>query len=132
MLRGKQPDGLSKADLRRAKIARVFTAKPAARSAAHEGVSERPMDKNLSKSLAIKRAQKTGRGTSVFRIKTKEEEEQELEASRGTSAFRLNKSREDEEAEASSVAKLRPDRLQFSNLNLGKIKKPKKPLYGDL
>jgi hypothetical protein len=90
------------------------------------------MEKQLSHSLAIKRAQKLGHGTSVGRLnKTREEEEQELEAARGTSAFRLNK-KEEEEGETTSVGKLRTDRLPLTTLDLSKIKQKKKPLYGDL
>jgi hypothetical protein len=53
--------------------------KPAAKSSAHEGVVARPMDRGLSTSLALKRAQMLDRGTSVKRLsKHADEEEEEL------------------------------------------------------
>lgn len=102
-----------------------------AKSAAHEGVVERPMDKGLSKMLEIARAQHGGRGSSVSRIKkTPEEEEEELRKQQGSSVFRLNEGNDEEVTEATSVGRLKIDRLQL--MQIKPVPKPKKPLYGDL
>jgi hypothetical protein len=89
---------------------RVLGNKATAKSAAHEGVVERPMDKNLSKLLEIRRAQKIGRGTSVVRLNEKETEEKD--------------------AETTSVGRMKVDRLQLNRLK--PIPNSKKPDYGDL
>ena len=105
--------------------------KDVAKSAAHEGVVERPMDKGLSKMLEIQRAQSNGRGSSVYRInKTREEEEEELRKQQGSSVFRLNEGNDEEDTEATSVGRLKIDRLQL--MQIKPIPKPKKTAYGDL
>ncbi len=48
--------------------------KDAAKSAAHEGVVARPMDKQISKILQMKRDQLKQRGTSVHRIRENEDD----------------------------------------------------------
>jgi hypothetical protein len=102
-----------------------------AKSAAHEGVTERPMDKGLSKMLEIARAQRFGRGTSVSRLKkTREEEEEYLRKQQGSSVFRLNEGNDEENEETTSVGRLRIDRLQLTQPK--SVPKPKKPTYGDL
>ncbi|OGL73164.1 hypothetical protein A3E39_01505 [Candidatus Uhrbacteria bacterium RIFCSPHIGHO2_12_FULL_60_25] len=58
---------------RLAKIAQLRSQKPAAKSAAHEGVVERPMDKQISKILQMKREQSRQSGTSVYRIRENED-----------------------------------------------------------
>lgn len=135
-LAGKKPGApISKAEARMMKRARLLPAKNIAKSAAHEGVVERPMDKGISKLLEIRRAQAKGKGTSVYRLKkTKEEEEEELRAEqRASSVFRLNRGEEDEEAQTTSVGRLRADRLQLAQLPPDALrKKPKKTTYGDL
>jgi hypothetical protein len=67
----------AKASERLLKRAELVKSKPAAKSAAHEGVVARPMDRGLSTSLAMKRAQMLGRGTSVKRLSKHAEEEEE-------------------------------------------------------
>lgn len=118
------------------KRAKLLPPKNIAKSAAHEGVVERPMDKGISKLLEIRRAQAKGKGTSVYRLKkTKEEEEEEMRAEqRASSVFRLRRGEEeDEDAQTTSVGRLRADRLQLAQLPPGALqKKPKKPTYGDL
>lgn len=49
-------------------LARFRNVANVAKSVAHEGVVERPMDQNLSKILENKRAELKGRGTSVSRL----------------------------------------------------------------
>lgn len=83
--------GMQRAQERLSKIAQLRTSKSAAKSAAHEGVVERPMDTQISKILQMKRDQLKQRGSSVYRLREHEgEDEQALyeEDLRGTSAAR--------------------------------------------
>lgn len=65
--------GMQRAQERLAKIQSLRTT-DAAKSAAHEGVVARPMDKQISKILQMKRDQLKQRGTSVHRIRENEED----------------------------------------------------------
>ena len=66
--------------------------KDVAKSAAHEGVVARPMDKQISKILQMKRAQAKQHGSSVYRMREREEDDEQAlyeEELRGTSAARI-------------------------------------------
>lgn len=81
-----------RAENRMTKIAALRSIKDVAKSAAHEGVVVRPMDKQISKILQMKRAQAKQHGSSVYRIREREaDDEQALyeEELRGTSAARM-------------------------------------------
>lgn len=58
----------SKGQERRLKLMQFRNIAPVAKSVAHKGVVERPMDQGLSKMLDERRAEMKGRGTSVARV----------------------------------------------------------------
>jgi hypothetical protein len=76
----------ARASERMMKRAEVISKKPAAKSAAHEGVVARPMNANLSKILDMKRAQMLGRGTSVQRLQRNAAAEDEEALKKGKEA----------------------------------------------
>jgi hypothetical protein len=78
----------AKASERILRRAELIARKPAAKSAAHEGVVARPMDRGLSNSLAIKRAQFLGRGTSVKRLSRHAMEDEEEQKKKEQDALR--------------------------------------------
>jgi hypothetical protein len=76
----KLPNHVSKKALERMiKRAEHMPNKAAAKSAAHEGVTARPMEQQLSRALDEKRRALWVRGTSVLRINPTTEQEQEDE-----------------------------------------------------
>ncbi len=65
---GGSADTASKGQERRFKLMQFRNVAPVAKSVAHRGVVERPMDQGLSKMLDERRAEMKGRGTSVARV----------------------------------------------------------------
>lgn len=99
----------TKADERRLKLARFRNPNQSvAKSAAHEGVVARPMDRQLSHSLETRRMEAKDRGTSVGRMKKRwQEEDEERERQRLEEEARLaEEALKEAEAPGTSASRL--------------------------
>jgi hypothetical protein len=79
-LAGGSTDATTKGQERRLKLMQFRDVAPVAKSVAHQGVVERPMDEGLSKILERKRAELKERGTSVARVNRHEALEAQADA----------------------------------------------------
>ncbi len=108
--------GISEYALRRmAKHEAITTSKGAATSAMRKGVTERPMEKDISKSISLKRTQAFKHGTSVYRLKKGIRDEETADTD-----------------ETTSVSRLRINRLVLPKLPPIMQQKPPHDPYGDI
>lgn len=129
-LKDDQGKPVSKVEKRITERLKLVKTKLPALSAMHQNVIKRPMDQGISKLLELRRAQAKEKGTSVFRIKRRDEQES---SDQTTSIFRLNKDKKNEENDKTvSVGRLRQDRLKLIQPIQNKIINPRKGSVGDL